>query len=131
MSRHFDPSHIRVLVVDDDASVRESLVRFLEDMDFSVFSAASAEEALDVAQTSPFDFGIIDIRLPNVSGDALIPLLHALHSEARFLIYTGSAGFALSEELKRVGVRSGQVFQKPVTDMTVFVQAMRQLWGAG
>ena len=42
----------RILVVDDEPSVRDSLADYLRDFEFDVSTAASAEEALDILQDS-------------------------------------------------------------------------------
>jgi len=63
---------IRVLVVDDEDSIRESLTRFLEDYSYDIMSVGSAEEALTLLDKETFQVGIIDLRLPKMSGEALI-----------------------------------------------------------
>ncbi len=49
-----DNSSVRVIVVEDEPSVRNSLAGFLEDYDFNVFAAESAEQALEVMAEESF-----------------------------------------------------------------------------
>lgn len=128
IGRSFVPAKLRVLVVDDDPSVRKSLVCYLEDHEFMVSSADSAEAALELALTVQFDFGIVDIRLPNMEGGELISRLHANHPRTQFLIYTGSSDYILSDDLVRFGMRPELVFQKPIADMKTFVETIKRLW---
>jgi len=58
----------RVLVVDDEASVRETLVAQLGAMGARVDSAANATEALRMVRTGRYDALIVDIRMPGASG---------------------------------------------------------------
>ncbi len=120
-------SNLRILVVDDESFIRESLAYYLEDCDYRVTVADSAEEALDISQHVAFDVGVIDLRLPGMSGEALILELHKLRPAMRFIIHTGSVTFSLSEELKRIGVTSQHIFLKPVTDLTVIHKAILSL----
>lgn len=62
-----------ILVVDDEAYVRESLVAVLERRGFVLRTAQSAEEAL--AKLEALDAAIVDLRLPGASGDELLPRL--------------------------------------------------------
>ena len=59
----------RVLVVDDEDDLRETIVERLEDAGFEVLQAASGEEALEVAvQQAPLDLVVLDLMLPDKSG---------------------------------------------------------------
>ena len=120
-------SHIRVLVVDDEPSIRNSLVEFLEDCQFIVSAADSAEGALDLIARFPIDVALVDIRLPKLDGDSLINQAHLLRPRMRFLIHTGSVEYKLPEELKRLGVKNEHVFLKPQTDLSVFKEAIIKL----
>jgi DNA-binding NtrC family response regulator len=122
-----DHSQIRVLVVDDEQSIRRSLVGFLEDYEFNVASASSAEEALEILKKESFHVGVIDLRLPGMSGDALILKAHEIVPTMRFLIHTGSSSFNLPDELKYIGLRQNDVFLKPLSDMTVVVDSIERI----
>jgi two-component system phosphate regulon response regulator PhoB len=59
----------RVLVVDDEADLRETLAFQLEDAGFTVAQAATGGEALEVLERDgPFDLMVLDLMLPDVSG---------------------------------------------------------------
>lgn len=64
----------KVLVVDDDAGIRESLSLALRD-EFEVSTAASAEEALDQIRRSPPEVMILDQGMPGLSGLGLLEKL--------------------------------------------------------
>lgn len=121
------PTQIRVLVVDDEPSIRNSLVEFLEDCQFDVSAADSAEGALDLIARIPIDVALVDIRLPKLDGDSLIIQAHQLRPRMRFLIHTGSVEYKLPEEMKSIGVTQEHVFLKPQMDLSVFKDAIRTL----
>ena len=120
-------SQTRVLVVDDEPSIRNSLVEFLEDCQFDVSSADSGEGALDLIGRIPFDVALVDIRLPKLDGDSLVLQAHQLRPRMRFLIHTGSVEYQLSDELKSCGVTQEHVFAKPQMDLTIFKNVICKL----
>ena len=71
-------SAVRVLVVDDESCIRNSLVNYLEDRGCKVVSAESAEEALETLRTEAVDVAIVDIRLPGMDGNGLIFAAHEM-----------------------------------------------------
>ena len=120
-------SPVRVLVVEDEPSVRHSLAGFLEDYDFDVSTSETAEKALELMTEQPCHVAIVDIRLPGIDGDALILKAHEMMPTVHFIIYTGSVEYRLSEDLKRIGTRPEHVFLKPQQDLTVLVDAIQNL----
>ncbi len=122
-----DNSEIRVLVVDDEESIRKSLVGFLEDFDFKVCSAGSAEEGLEIVTDTPLDAAVVDLRLPGISGDAMILKAYNINPKMRFIIHTGSVTYKLPGELIRIGMRQEHVFLKPLPDLTVLVDTIESL----
>ncbi len=118
---------IRVLVVDDEASICHSLMAFLDDYDLEVDTAGSAEAALGQIAENAFHVAIVDLRLPGKSGETLIKLAHEIAPTLRFMIHTGSTTYKLSEEMRRIGVRPEHVFIKPQADLRVFLGAVNDL----
>jgi DNA-binding NarL/FixJ family response regulator len=81
---------IRVLVVDDHPIVRDGLVGVLQDQpDLQVVgAAASAEEALALAQRCQPDVVLLDLEMPGTDGIAILPRLLAAPAAPRVLVFT-------------------------------------------
>ena len=122
-----DHDHIRVLVVDDEPAIRKSLVSFLEDYDFQVFSAKSSEQALQILSNVPCQVAIVDLRLPGINGDTMILRAKERFPSLRFLIHTGSVNFQLSQDLTAIGIRQEHLLIKPQQDLSVFIEAIERL----
>lgn len=60
-----------VLVVDDEVRIRDLVRRYLEHDGHQVLTAASGAEALDVAQSTALDLIVLDLRLPDIGGEAV------------------------------------------------------------
>ncbi len=118
---------IRLLIVDDEPTLCWSLKSFMEDFDHEVTTAGSAEEALEILKNESFDAGIIDLRLPAVSGDKLILKIHTLHPDMKFLIHTGSVDFTINSELEAIGMTKNDIYLKPLIDMTVLIDRLERI----
>lgn len=120
---------IRILIVDDEPLARMSLADFLQEMGYDTIAARSGAEALQWQRDCPFDVCIVDIRMPDMDGTAVVRALHQISSGSRFLVYTGSPQFQLTPALRQMGLRDQYVIRKPVVDMQVFVELVQQLVG--
>ncbi|MEG3638454.1 response regulator [Magnetococcus sp. PR-3] len=116
-----------VLVVDDEASIRFSLAAFLEEYDFLVTTAQSAEEALTLCETTHFAVAVVDLRLPGINGDQFIIQAQERWPVMRFIIHTGSVDYQLSDVLQGLGMTKNQLFFKPLNDLHALVQGIEPL----
>ena len=114
---------MNILIVDDEEMIRESLKAFLEAQGCFVECAASAENGLDSLERNQPDVAVVDIRLPHKSGNQFILEANAKLPGLKFLIFTGSADYALPPELCQMGLSEEHVFQKPLVDLTVLHEA--------
>jgi len=82
-----------ILVVDDEAVIRELLSRYFTSRGHAVLAAVNGEHALRLAEKASFDVVISDLRMPGMDGRELIRRLQALPSQAhtRFILSTGDA----------------------------------------
>ena len=92
-----------LLLVDDDATFCQVLALALKRRGFVVTSAASAEEALPLAQADPPEYAVVDLNLPGNSGLILIPDLLALAPTMRIVVLTGYASIATAVEAIKLG----------------------------
>ncbi len=79
---------MRLLVIEDDATLRQSLAAKLEDGGFAVEQAGDGREGLYFAQEYPIDLAIIDLGLPEVSGLDIIRELREQGKTYPILILT-------------------------------------------
>ena len=79
---------MRLLVIEDDPTLRESLVQKLGEAGFAVEQAADGKEGLYFAQEYPIDLAIIDLGLPEMSGLEIIRTVRAEGKTYPILILT-------------------------------------------
>jgi len=80
----------RILVVDDDAGVREALSEFLLSLGYAVVVVENGEEALAEYKKSEFDVVMADLIMPNMDGMELLRRIREMkNNEVIFLMITG------------------------------------------
>ncbi len=90
----------RVLVVDDEADIRESLAELLSLLHLEAETASSAEEALKKCRQETYDLLLVDLLMPGKDGLWLIQKLEKEPSRPNIVVITGYTQ-SLGEELKR------------------------------
>lgn len=108
---------LSVLIVDDEESIRVSLSEFLQDFEFEVDSADSAEDALEMLKHKKYNVLIVDLRLPDMNGDLLILKAYEIDDSLNFLIHTGSVEFTIPDELISIGMTQDNIFVKPIANL--------------
>jgi two-component system, OmpR family, response regulator MprA len=81
----------RVLVVDDDPDVRDSLARALRLSGYAVTTAVHGADALDTVARSPVDLIVLDVQMPVVDGFDACRMLRARGDATPVLVLTARA----------------------------------------
>jgi PAS domain S-box-containing protein len=87
--RQIPPRALRVLVVDDEISVREMLYRALTSVSMDVTLARNAEEAVGIFRSERFDVVFLDYILPGMNGDTLVPIIRERLPGAKIVMISG------------------------------------------
>jgi two-component system response regulator HydG len=93
----------RILVIDDDAGVRESIERMLRGAGYTVQQVATGEEGIARTRAEPFDVVLSDMRMPGLSGVDVLTALRAAGSDAAFILMTGFGTIDLAVEAMKLG----------------------------
>jgi DNA-binding NtrC family response regulator len=81
----------RILVIDDDRSVRHLITKAFEDTDVEVLAAATAEEGMRLLGDSPMDAILLDILLPETSGLDLFESIRRVDAKLPVIFITSLA----------------------------------------
>jgi two-component system response regulator AtoC len=103
----------RVLVVDDDPSIREGLFAALDSERYAVQTAADGGEALEVAATSGAEVILLDLGLPDVEGLDLIPRFREMDETTAIVVLTATSKISVVVRAMRLGADNFLV--KPVS----------------
>jgi DNA-binding NtrC family response regulator len=118
-----------VLIIDDEEGVRESIGAYLEDFDFQVALAACAQEGWDQIEIARPQVAVVDMRLPDATGETWILRAHELDPDLVFIIFTGSIHYELPDSLRALGMKDEQVLHKPILDLSQLIRLINRLMG--
>ena len=94
-----------ILVVDDNSTCRNSIVKILEREGYDVREACSADVALEVLNGQAFDLMVCDYRMPGKSGLDLLAELHHRHVEMPVLMVSAFADSETVANASRLGAK--------------------------
>jgi DNA-binding NtrC family response regulator len=115
----------KVLIVDDEPDVRESMRRFLESKGCDTAMASSCDIAEQVCRTTRPDIAVLDYSLPDGNALELIPRLRAIDQSIPVIILTGYGSIELAVEAIKLG--ADQFLTKPAELSALMVLIQRSL----
>ena len=105
------PAQGSVLIVDDEAEIRESLQTLLELEGYEVETAVDGEDGLAKLGERPFDLVLLDLALPGRSGIELLPEIRALDAQLPVIIITAYG--TVEDAVRAMQGGAGNFLQKP------------------
>jgi DNA-binding NtrC family response regulator len=93
----------RILIVDDERSIRELLEIFLRKEGYEVQKAQSVTEALDLIKSTEFDLIVSDIRMPEMSGIDLLRHVRSNNFNGQFILLTAFASADAAIQALKMG----------------------------
>jgi len=119
----------RILVIDDEAIVRDSIVAYLEDSGFDVIQAENGLEGVACFNSQLPDVVLCDLRMPSMDGLAVLKQINASHPNTPFIVVSGAGVMADVVEALRLGASDYLI--KPIIDLEVLehsvVRNLKQL----
>ena len=92
-----------ILIIDDEASLRQTLARILQRAGYEVTTAANGQEGLDLVSEHPFDLVYLDIRMPDMNGLDLLKAIHAKLPDLPVILFTAQPDLNSAVEAVRSG----------------------------
>ena len=107
MSRNY-----KILVVDDEPTIRTAISDYLKRFNFSVFEAVDGEEAKVVLKKEELDLVITDVDMPKFNGLELLSYVKEHNQKAEVIVITGYGTIEMAVEVMRLGAFI--FLQKPI-----------------
>jgi CheY-like chemotaxis protein len=95
----------KVLIVDDDPLVTQSIQHLLKRMELASLSASQWAEAMDVLERERPDLMLLDMRMPNVDGPTLLEFVRESGFEMPVVVVSASLNEVDLERLRELGVK--------------------------
>jgi two-component system response regulator (stage 0 sporulation protein F) len=122
VSTRGSPPGKRILIVDDDPSIRYMLSRVLLDEGYETVSAADGCEGLKTATAQEVDLILLDLKMPGMNGQETLRELALLRPDLPVIIMTAYPGQKGEKPLAGVSA----LLQKPL-DFPMLLEAIRKL----
>ena len=100
-----------ILIVDDEPHVSEMLQEYFADLGYAVTVATTGSEALRVAAANRPDAVILDMHLPDTTGDQLLAKFRALDSSLSIVMLSGDGEDDIARQMIEAGAM--QYLSKP------------------
>jgi DNA-binding response OmpR family regulator len=93
----------KILVVDDEETLRVVLSAELKGEGYQVTSAADGQEAIHHLATNQFDLILLDIKMPNMDGYEVLKFVKERYKTTKVIMLTGFADIKNAIESKKLG----------------------------
>src|SRR5690348_17016317 len=92
-----------ILIVDDDATLRDQLARAFRNRGFEARTADGYDEGMRAAREDAPEFAVVDLRMGGRSGLELVRDLKALDAETKIVMLTGYGSIATAIDAMKLG----------------------------
>jgi two-component system response regulator RegA len=92
-----------LLLVDDDITFCAVLARALSKRGYEITLAHDVDSAIAIAEQSPPEYAVVDLKMPGASGLVLVKVLKELDLETHIVVLTGYASIATAVEAIKLG----------------------------
>jgi PAS domain S-box-containing protein len=105
----------RILLVDDEVLLVQSIKNMLQKMGYTVIGVTSSQKALDIFRSQPNDFNLVisDQTMPNLTGTQLAQEINRIRPSVPLVLMTGFSEACSPEESKKLGIDA--YLNKPVS----------------
>lgn len=110
-------SVVKLLTIEDEEFVRESIVAYFEDSGYEVISAQDGEEGIAKFKQEAPDIVLTDLRMPKMSGFEVVKEIHSSNPDTPIVVVSGTGVIQDSIEAIRMG--AWDYVTKPISDMAV------------
>ncbi|MBL8219744.1 MAG: sigma-54-dependent Fis family transcriptional regulator [Bryobacterales bacterium] len=111
----------RILVVDDEPGIRQSLIGVLEDENYEVHAVESAEACLDEVARHPYDVVLMDIWLPGLDGLEALHRIQEIPLEDRPMVVMISGHGNIETAVRATKLGAFDFLEKPLTIQKITV----------
>ena len=113
-----------VLVIDDDSTVRDSMIAFLDDYEYRAAAAGNATEALESIARSIPDIVVCDLKMPGMHGIELLELIKKDYPDLPVIVVSGAG--VMDDVVKALRLGADDFLVKPILDLEVLHHALKK-----
>jgi len=115
----------KILIIDDEFSVRNSLTSFFEDEDYVVFTAGDGESGLDIFFNENIDIVITDLKMPKKNGIEVMKAIHEYKPDTPMIVVSGAG--KKEDVIKALRMGAKDYITKPIQDLNIISHTVEQV----
>jgi YesN/AraC family two-component response regulator len=115
--------NMKIMLVDDDEWIRDSLSLFFEAEGCNLLTLETAEEAIETVKHQAYDIVISDYKLPGMNGLEFLRRVKDRKPETAEILITAYGNYEIVQEAKKIGVQA--FIPKPFTSEIVEASLIR------
>jgi CheY-like chemotaxis protein len=110
-------SHVKILTIDDEASVRMSIRNFLEDYDYDVMEADNGRIGLEIFEQRTPHIVLVDLRMPEMGGLEVLREIRRRSADTPVIVISGTGQIQDAVEALRLG--AWDYLLKPIQNLSI------------
>ncbi|MBF0197861.1 MAG: response regulator, partial [Planctomycetes bacterium] len=107
----------KILIIDDEEVLRESMTCFLEDMNYKVIQAHNGLVGMELFESEGADLVMTDLRMPELDGLDVLARIQKLNSDIPLIVVSGMG--QIKDSVKALQLGAWDYILKPVQDMSI------------
>ena len=119
-----EPERKRILIIDDEKLIRQTIAGFLEDVGYDPVEAPDGREGIRLFRETAPDAVLIDLRMPDMDGLDVLNLLAAESSETPLIVVSGVG--AMQDVIEALRRGAWDFIRKPIEDLSLLEHALRK-----
>ena len=117
-----DHERHRLLLIDDDDAVRDSIAGYLQELGYQVEQAASGQRGLELFEQNLPEVVLLDLKLPQVSGLEVLKVLTRHPANVPVIVISGSG--VMNDVVQALRYGASDYLVKPITDLAMLEHAI-------
>ena len=117
-------NYLKILVIDDEISIRQSFEAFLEDREYDVSAAKTGQEGLALIISERPDLVLLDLMMPDMNGLDVLKQVRKIIPDLPVIVISGANRIADVIEALRYG--AWDYLEKPIHDLSILEHAIHR-----
>lgn len=111
-----------ILVIDDDAAVRQSFRGYLEDLDYRIYTADDGRAGIELFEQEAIDLVLVDLRMPAMDGLEVLAYLSEKSPDTPLIVVTGAG--LVGDAIAALHQGAWDYLLKPIENISVLAHAI-------
>ena len=114
----------KLLIIDDESPVRDTVVGYLEDSQYEVIEASNGEEGLHLFRSTKPDLVLCDLKMPKIDGLAVLKTVLEESPNTPFIVVSGVG--VMSDVVEALRLGASDYLVKPLSDLAVLEHSIEK-----